>query len=209
VVIADPRGNLTGARREGAVVAAALGAGVRASGAGTGWPATRAELWAARDAALLHVAGHVVDEGGRRVLPLADGDVDPAEILHSRVAPRVAVLASCGSAAAMDEEGWGSIAAALLEAGTKVVVATDRDIDDKEALAVMRALYAQPDWSTDPARALARVQQAFDAAPSTSAANPPTVVQRGPAAAADPDPDAVRLQTWAAFSVLARPPVVP
>lgn len=209
VVIADPRGNLTGARREGAIVAAALGAGVRASGAGTAWPATRAELWAARDAALLHIAGHVVGDGGRRVLPLADGDVDPAEILQGRVAPRVAVLASCGSAAAMDEEGWGSIAAALLEAGTSVVVATDHDIDDKEALAVMRALYAQPDWPADPARALARVQQAFDAAPSSRAALPLTVAQRGSAAAADPDPDAVRLPTWAAFSVLARPPVVP
>jgi CHAT domain-containing protein len=88
----------------------------------------------------------------------------------------------------MDEEGWGSIAAALLEAGTAAVVATDRNVDDDATLAMMSAFYAQRDWQTDPARALARVQQKLD----------------NPAATAD-DPAAA---SWAAFSVLGRPPVV-
>jgi CHAT domain-containing protein len=173
------------------------------------------ELWAARDAVLLHVAGHVVPQDGRRVLPLADGDVDPAEILQSRVAPRVAVLASCGSAAAMDEEGWGSIAAALLEAGTEVVVATDRDIGDGAALAVMRRLYDQRDWLADPARALAHVQQMLDAAPATRNTSTQTTASRSAAAPttaaseAEAEAEAAQPKTWAAFSVLARPPVVP
>jgi tetratricopeptide (TPR) repeat protein len=191
MVIADPRGNLVGAALEGAIVARALGATARVSGARTARPATRAELWAARDAALLHIAGHVVSLGGWRVLPLADGEVDPAEMLRHGLAPRLAVVASCGSAAATDEEGWGSIAAALLDAGTATVIATDRRVEDTTALAVMATFYAQPDWATDPARALARVQLAFEAAGIGAAG------------------DAAVPPTWAAFSVLGRPPFLP
>jgi len=181
VVIADPRHDLPGAAIEGAVVARALGPGAHVSGSASTRAATRAALWAARDAALLHIAGHVVSLGGSRVLPLADGEVDPAEMLRHGLAPRLAVLASCGSAAAMDEEGWGSIAAALLDAGTATVIATDRRVEDTTALVVMNGFYAQPDWATDPARAMARVQLALEAA-GTGAAE---------------------------FSVLGRPPFLP
>jgi hypothetical protein len=55
----------------------------------------------------------------------------------------------------------------------------------------MRELYAQPDWRTDPARALARVQRALDRRRATS-----------------PD-EAADARTWAAFSVLSRPPEIP
>lgn len=191
VVLADPRRNLPGAAIEGAVVAKALGPDARVSGSGSARAATMAELWAGRSAGLLHVAGHVVVLGRWRVLPLADGEVDPTEILQRGLAPRIAVLASCGSAAATDEEGWGSIAAALLEAGTATVIATDRSVEDTTTLAVMNTFYAQPDWSTDPARALARVQLAFDAAGAGAAVG------------------AAASQTWAAFSVLGRAPYIP
>jgi len=83
------------------------------------------------------------------------------EIVQRGLAPRIAVLAGCGSAAATDEEGWGSIAAALLESGTLVVIATDRSVGDAASLSLMRDFYAQSDWRTDSARALARVQQAL------------------------------------------------
>ncbi len=188
VVLADPQGNLAGAAQEGAVVAAALGPRALVSGSGTPFRATRARLWAARDAELLHVAAHVKGMGGRRALLLADGSVDPTEMIRQRLAPRLAVLASCGSAAAHDEEGWGSIAAALLESGTDTVIATDRSVGDAASLTVMRDFYAQPDWRADPARALARVQRALDARAATSS-----------------DP-ATKPQAWAAFSVLRRSP---
>jgi len=193
VVIADPQGNLPSAALEGVVVAEALGPGAQRSGAGTLFPATRARLWAARDASLLHVAGHVgVGVRGRwRALHLADGDVDTGEMVQGGLAPRIAVLAGCGSAAATDEEGWGSIAAALLESGTAVVIATDRSVGDAASLSVMRDFYAQRDWRTDPARALARVQQALDARAATS------------------NEEATKVGSWAAFSVLGRPPEVP
>jgi CHAT domain-containing protein len=186
-VIADPRGDLVGAAIEGDAVAHAVGPEVQVSGSRTARPATRAALWTGRDAALLHIAGHVVAHGRWRVLPVADGEVDPAEMLQHGLAPRLAVVASCGSAAATDEEGWGSIAASLLEAGTAAVVATDRRVDDGATLEIMRAFYAQPDWQADPAQALARVQARAAGAPGA----------------------VVAAETWAAFSVLGRPPFIP
>jgi tetratricopeptide (TPR) repeat protein len=190
LVIADPSGELPGAASEGAVVAEALGPSARIAGAATRITADRALLWTASGAEVLHVAGHVAVLGRWRALRLADGDVEPAEMLHHALAPRIAVLAGCGSAAAMDEEGWGSIASALLASGTAVVIATDRTVYDTAALSLMRAFYTQADWRSDPERALARVQQSFDAR----------------VAGAEDDP--AQPQSWAAFSVLRRPPVV-
>jgi tetratricopeptide (TPR) repeat protein len=193
VVIADPLGDLHGAAAEGAMVAAALGAAAQVSGSRTSSPATRARLWAARDAAVLHVAAHVADRGRGRALRLADGDVASSELVRERLAPRLAVLAGCGSAAATDTEGWGSIAAALLESGAAAVIATDRSVSvgDAAALTVMREFYAQPDWRADPARALARVQHALDARAATSS------------------DEATKPRAWAAFFVLRRPPAIP
>lgn len=190
VVIADPTGDLPEAAKEGTMVAAMLGPGSRILGSGRPLSATRAGLFAAGDATLWHIAGHVGTLGHWRALYLADGEVTPSDIVQHHLAPQVAVLASCGSAAATDEEGWGSIAAALLEAGTATVVATDRSVADEASLAMIRELYAQSDWRTDPARALARVQQALDArrAGSTDEVTKPRL--------------------WAAFSVLRRPPFV-
>jgi CHAT domain-containing protein len=172
------------------MVAAALGPGARVAGARAPSLATRARLWAARDAGVLHIAAHVAERGRWRALHLTDGEVDPAEIVRQRLAPRLAVLAGCGSAASTDAEGWGSIAAALLEAGTAAVIATDRSVGDAASLAVMRDFYAQPDWRADPARALARVQRALDARAASSG------------------DEASQPRAWAAFSVLHRPPVV-
>jgi len=194
VIIADARGDLPSAAVEGLIVAEALGSGAQVSGSKTPFPATQDRLWAARDAALLHIAGHVGELGRWRALRLADGEVGPSEMVRQRLAPRLAVLAGCGSAAALDEEGWGSIAAALLESGTAVVIATDRSVDDEASLAVMRGFYAQHDWRTDPARALARVQLALAAKDAT------------PGASSD---EAAKPRSWAAFSVLGRPPAVP
>lgn len=191
VVLADPRGDLPKAAQEGRIVARALGASARLAGSMTTMPATRARLWDARDASLLHVAGHVGALGHWRTLRLADGDVSPAEMVQHRLAPRIAVLAGCGSAAATDEEGWGSIAAALITSGTAAVVASDRSIGDEASLALMSDFYAQPDWQSEPARALARVQLALDRRATTSS------------------DEVTRARTWAAFSVLARPPAAP
>lgn len=188
VVIANPRGDLPHATREGVLVAEAIGAQVRLTGAGTLTPSTKDVLWASSQAKLLHFAGHIGSVGKRRALLLADGEVGTEELIQRGLAPRLAVLAGCGSAAAMDEEGWGSVASALLEAGTEMVIATDRDVKDDHALELMRGFYAQGDWNTEPARALARVQAAMDEK--------------------NTEGGATKARDWAAFLALRRPPAV-
>ncbi|HVV84478.1 MAG TPA: CHAT domain-containing protein, partial [Kofleriaceae bacterium] len=135
---------------------------------------------------LLHFAGHAHLVDGEPALELADGDL-PAEAIAARTgAPRLVVLASCDSAAAKDDGGWGSLAAAFLHAGSERVIASDRAVDDDEAQALMRAFY-DAGGVRDPARALGVSQAA-----------------RWAALAADARPPAST--TWAAFTVIAAPP---
>lgn len=176
IVLADPQANLPAALVEGRQIAARLAGTLYAQ-----TDATSARLWAAAHADVLHIAAHVGAGERDRVLRLADRAVTPAEIVAHGLAPRLAVLASCGAAAAHDQEGWGSLAQALLVAGTDQVIAADRSVDDAAAAALVLAFYARPDWRTDPARALAAVQVA-----SASAADPRAA--------------------WAAFTILAAPP---
>jgi CHAT domain-containing protein len=173
------------------MVAAAVGAPSLVAGAGTGVAANRPALWAAQGAELLHVAGEVVARARWRVLRLSDGDVEPAEIVRRGLAPRIAVLSSNSSATALDEEGWGSLASALLEAGTDVVIATEGGVDNSGVLSVIAGLYGQAAWRTDPAGALARVQSALDAQERRSESRSESTAR-----------------TWAAFGVLRRPPFV-
>lgn len=194
VVMADPQRNLPSAAAEGTLVAEVLAPRARVFGTSGRPEATKEALWEARDAMLLHFAGHASQRGPWRALQLADGPADAAELLERRLAPRLAVLASCGSAAATDAEGWGSIAAALLEAGTSFVVATDRSIGDRQALALMKAFYSQADWRVEPARALASAQRAMASEPAGS-----------PSGAGSPGTSD---GWWAAFSLIARPPAV-
>lgn len=197
VVMADPQRNLPSAAAEGAMVAEELPPSARVFGLGGTPAATKARLREARDAGLLHFAGHASRRGQWRALELADGPLDAAEILEHGLAPRLAVLASCGSAAATDEEGWGSIAAALLESGTRAVVATDRTVGDRASLALMKAFYAQAGWGADPARALAIAQRALASEPAGR-----------PSSDGSPGASDTYDGWWAAFSVIARPPVV-
>jgi tetratricopeptide (TPR) repeat protein len=184
VVIADPLGDLFGATLEGYFVASELGARAQLAGGFTSISATRAELWKASRSELLHFAGPNGEQGRWRTLRLQDGDVTPDEIVQRGLAPHLAVIAGGGSAVSHDEEGWDSLAAALLEAGTSMVIATSRSLGDATLLSLMRAFYAQPDWHTDPVGALARMQAGM-----ARATNPPMPARE-----------------WAAFTVLRRPP---
>ncbi|HEX4421159.1 MAG TPA: CHAT domain-containing protein [Kofleriaceae bacterium] len=210
VVLADPSGDLHSAALEGFVVAGALGHGTLLFGAAAQFPATRERLWQASNAPLLHLAGHVAPDGLRRKLHLSDGDVTPADLRARHFAPRFAVLASCGSAAATDSEGLGSIAAALLESGTSLVLATDRDVDDELSMLLMTEFYAQPDVHADPARALVRAQQALAQLQHAQSLIAASLPGWWPDPARKPARDrADALKNWTAFFVMARPPEVP
>lgn len=186
VIIADPRGMYPGSASEAAIAARAVKPDADLAASRFATAATRSQLWSARDAELLHVSAPTVVRGPWRALALADGDVEPADMIRHGLAPRLAVISGNGSATAMDEEGWGSLASALLESGTEMVIATDRSVEDQPSLALITAFYAQHDWATHPARALAHAQVAL----------------AGEAGGAVP------WSTWAAFGALARPPVI-
>jgi tetratricopeptide (TPR) repeat protein len=173
IAIGDPAGDLAGAAEETAWVAHHEDA---ARFVGTA--ATRGRLVAAASADLVHVAAHTDESAAGVALHLADGALSPDELRRLAVAPRLAVLASCGSAAARDEGGWGSLAAALLAGGTETVIATQRTIGDAAAIDLVRRFY-RAGGRRAPAAALAAAQVELAAAGGSE---------------------------WAAFTVLAGPP---
>ena len=177
-----------GATAKAAEVEAGLVATQLEVDAAIGDAATRA---AVTDAApvLLHFAGHAHLVDGVPQLELADGSLSVDEIAALAIAPRLVVLASCESATAEDEGGWGSLAAAFLHAGSERVIASDRRVEDEEARALMSAFYGA-DGAHDPARVLG-------------------VSQAARALVGRRDPRPVVATTWAAFTVIAAPPRVP
>lgn len=194
VVLGDPRGDLPGARAEAATVAAALGATPL-----LGAEATRRALAEASDTGLLHVAAHAVLDARGPLLLLADGAVGRDELLARPGAPSVVVLASCGSAVARDDAGWGSLAGAYLAAGADFVIASAWSVDDASTRRFVEELYTAPAASSaaapaaaaarSPARALVRQQpaRALAAAQARTRATLPARV-------------------WAGFTVIAAPP---
>lgn len=176
IVLGDPRGDLPGARREASLVAERLGvSAVFGGGANLG------ALAAAHGAALLHVAAHSRLGDSGPALLLAGGALDATAVASQPGAPRVVVLASCGSAVARDDGGWGSLAAAFLAAGSEAVIASAWSVDDAATLQFIDELYRHP-VAADPVAALVRAQAA------TRATLP--------------------ARAWAAFTVIAAPPAL-
>jgi hypothetical protein len=162
VVIGDPRRDLPAAASEATWVAGDQGATLH-----LGATATLESLVSAASADLLHVAAHTDKRRRELVLHLADGDVTPAALRARGIAPRLAVLSSCGSADAPDEGGWGSHAAALLAGGTEVVIATQRSVIDTAATDLVRRFYAAG-GRRSPAAALAAAQVELARSATTS-----------------------------------------
>jgi tetratricopeptide (TPR) repeat protein len=174
LVLGDPRRDLPRAAAEASRVAARLG-----TTAFLHESATAARLASGRSADVVHVSAHVHKYARDFGLHVADGIVRGADIVNARIAPRLAVLASCGSAAARDDGGWGSLAAGFLRAGTDQVVATHWSVGD-DAAEIFIASFYEKGGVADPARALAAAQVALSIT-MTSA-------------------------DWAAFTILAAPP---
>lgn len=155
LVLGDPRDDLPSARAEATAVAAAL-----ATRALLGEQATSTALYASSPG-ILHIAAHsrLTLEGP--VLLLADRAVTRKDLLTLPRVPSLVVLASCGSAVARDDAGWGSLAAAFLTAGADTVLASSSSIDDGDTRRFVDALYRDPALlRAHPARALAAAQAA-------------------------------------------------
>ncbi len=176
VVLGAPTPDLEGALTEARRVASKLGAMAH-----LGSEASRTGLIRARSLGVLHVAAHATMRRAGPALLLHDGDLTLSEIAELQPTARVVVLATCDSATARDDTGWGSLASAFLIAGAEVVVATAWRVPDAEVPRLMDHFY-EAGGAIDAARGLAAAQAAL--------------ASKLPA------------RTWAAFAVIAAPPSI-
>ena len=151
VAIGDPLGDLPAAARE----VRALGRRISVQEY-VGPRATHAALEGARTASLLHVAAHSTVMDGRAALLLHDKPLSSADIMNSKIGPRLAVIATCRSHAADDPSI--SLVAAFLAAGASGVVGVKRALRDSEGAQMMDRFYAA-DGARDPVRALSVAQR--------------------------------------------------
>jgi tetratricopeptide (TPR) repeat protein len=156
IAVGDPRGDLAAASRE--VRAAAETTGGRAY---VGAEATRAAVAAGGDAFMLHIATHASQADGEAAFVLADGALPANEIVAQRIAPRLAVIATCRSQ--VDDDPAGSLVAAFLAAGAPGIVGVKRSLDDSDGAALMADLY-RLHGAEDPVWGLALAQRAAIAA---------------------------------------------
>lgn len=167
LLVGDPRGDLPAARRETALVEAALGAGPwrveRLEGEAAGHADVRRGL--AR-ADLFHFAGHGVFAGRGgwdSALPLAgSGALGVGDILALERAPRFVLLSGCDTArsAGAGAETLG-LAQAFVSRGARAVVAAARPVDDAGAAALVERFYSEWAAGQPPASALRRAQLAL------------------------------------------------
>jgi tetratricopeptide (TPR) repeat protein len=155
IAIGDPRGDLPGAVDEVRAVARAIGAVVQ-----IGPSATGAAIRAAAGACVLHVAAHSKIDDGRAAFVLADGPLSANDIANRKIAPRLAVIATCRSQ--VDDDPATSLAAAFLAAGSPGVIGTKRAYDDVDGTPLMLEFYRRyrAAGDRDPVRALAEAQRA-------------------------------------------------
>lgn len=156
IAVGDPLGDLPAAARE-----ARVAAGMTGGRAYVGAEATRAAVVAGNDAFLLHIATHARQASGEAAFVLHDGALPANEIVAQRIAPRLAVIATCRSQ--VDDDPAGSLVAAFLAAGASGVIGVKRSLDDSDGAALMADVY-RLHGAEDPVRSLALAQRAAIAA---------------------------------------------
>lgn len=167
LVVADPRGDLAGARRSGEAAATSLAARLL-----RGEDARReAVLSGLGQAELFIYAGHgaLAGDGWASHLRLAGEDqLVPGDLLLQPRLPRRVVLAGCetGRAPARSVAMGMSLAHAFVVGGAEAVVATTRPVADDDAARLLEALQGELPQEDDLARALlralARVSEPMD-----------------------------------------------
>lgn len=177
VVLADPAGDLPGARQEADEVARALEAAGLSVQAQVGAQVSReAVVSALADADLVHYAGHgrADDAAWMSALVLAEGvQFTAADALASPRAPRAVVLSSCETAQTADSavEGLG-VAQAFVLAGADAVVGAVEPVPDEVARTFSTSLYSAPldvGWPAAFHSALRATAQAHPGQPATGA----------------------------------------
>jgi tetratricopeptide (TPR) repeat protein len=137
---------------------------------------------AGQAAAVVHIASHTLldERPGRGAAILlapsehADGLLRPDEIVSERHPAALTVLAACRSAAGALEGGAAlrSLTGAFLASGSRAVLATLWDVDDRTTAAFMEQIYYEIGQGAPPADALRKVKARLAATPAWS--NPGT-----------------------------------
>ncbi|HWI20069.1 MAG TPA: CHAT domain-containing protein, partial [Vicinamibacterales bacterium] len=181
LVVGDPSTNsgnlfpsLPGAREEATQIASLYAAPTLL----TGDEATRARLQAAiPNADIIHYAGHAVgdrvDPSASRLILVAD---DPgsaftaAEVTKLPVNARVVVLAACQGAltASAGNVAIHGLASAFLKAGTRHVVASRWDVDDRYSTGFLRVIHQHLIAGAGVSRAVRSAQSALRTEPGFS-----------------------------------------
>lgn len=176
LIIGDPRSDLPAARREAETVAQNLG-----SKAWLGEDADRQALLNQSQDPLgvLHLATHSGSDAGGPWLALADGDVRGREIIAQRLAPDLAVLASCAGASRAGLGMWSSLGAAFLAAGSRHVVAALGSVEDDTAHRFVLRFYAAGGAQDAPGSLAEAQRQAIAAGEPPSTWSPFVVLGRG------------------------------
>jgi hypothetical protein len=151
-VIGNPNGDLVAAEREAIAVASALEVQPV-----LGTRATVAAVANGAAARVLHIAAHSTLGSGDTALVLSDGVLSSLEIVRQKLAPRVAVIATCRSQ--VNDDPAISLVAAFLAAGTAGVVGVKRALDDADGATLMTRFYRAA-GADNPMLALATAQRA-------------------------------------------------
>jgi hypothetical protein len=151
VVLGDPGGDLTSAAVEIDAVARALAVEPK-----RGPGATSAALASGAVARVMHVAAHSTTGNGEAALVLSDGALSSLDIVHKRIAPRLAVIATCRSQ--VDDDPATSLVAAFLAAGAAGVVGVKSSLVDVDGAELIREFY-RAGGADQPLHALAAAQR--------------------------------------------------
>ncbi|HEX8107898.1 MAG TPA: CHAT domain-containing protein [Kofleriaceae bacterium] len=152
-VLGDPTDDLSQARQEAVEVARRLQVTPR-----LGAEASRAAVFDAAGATLIHIAAHTTPTTAGAALRMSDGLLDAGAVIDHGVAAGAIVLMTCSSAAVTSRDELAPLASAFVAAGAHTVIASRWTVPDETARRFALMFY-QADGLADPVTAVAGAQR--------------------------------------------------
>lgn len=153
MVLGDPTDDLPQARQEAADVARRLRVTPR-----LGADATRAAVFGAAGATLIHIAAHTAPTTAGAALQMSDGLLDAGSVIDQGVTAGAIVLMTCSSDAVTGGDELAPLASAFVAAGAHTVVASRWVVPDDLARRFAELFY-QANGLADPVGAVAGAQR--------------------------------------------------
>lgn len=153
MVLGDPTDDLPQARQEATDVARRLRVTPR-----LGADATRAAVFGAAGATLIHIAAHTAPTTAGAALQMSDGLLDAGSVIDKGVTAGAIVLMTCSSDAVSGRDELAPLASAFVAAGAHTVVASRWVVPDGVARRFAELFY-QANGLADPVGAVAGAQR--------------------------------------------------